>query len=307
MSDIMILEQIIIEDKYSRKNIRAKIMKDIEKSDSELHQLIVKGMFQIQHYYDELDTYWGSKQNRVRQLMRSNVSLEDIVIDILTMVLPVSGAQPIQGVVGQLAEHLDYDELFDGIQTAAELVAVVCYSDLYDIIPASDSDTGSLMIQSNFTLEEDTLQYIVGTKYLPPLVCKPMLIEHNGQSGYYTKEESIILGRGNHHKMKQGLDAINIANAVPLTLDRSMLRFKEVSKQPLDTKEKLNQHRRLVNSSKVVYKELLESGNKFFFNWKGDKRGRLYSQGYHVNIQSTSFKKAIINLHEKHTIEGVPA
>lgn len=305
MTNMTILEQITIEDKYSRRNIRAKIVEDIKTSNSDLHQLIVKAMFAIQHYFDDLDSYWGSKQNRVRQLMRSDLSLEDIVIDILTMVLPVSGPQPIQGVVGQLAEHLDYDELFDGIQTAAELVATVCYSDLYNIIPASDSDTGSLMIESNFSLEEETLQYIAGTKYLPPLICKPMNIEHNGQSGYYTKEDSIILGRGNHHKRKQGLDAINIANSVELSLDRPMLRFKEVSKQPLDTKEKLNQHRRLVNASKVVYKELISAGNKFYFNWKNDKRGRMYSQGYHVNIQSTSFKKAIINLHEQHLISGV--
>ena len=43
----------------------------------------------------------------------------------------------------------------------------------------------------------------------------------------------------------------------------------------------------------------------FYFTWKYDKRGRIYSQGYHVNIQSTSFKKSLINLHNKLVVTGV--
>ena len=248
--------------------------------------------------------YYQSKELRVAKLVHSGIAPRDIVLDILSVTLPMTTAQPIQGVVGQLATQLDYDDLFDGVKTASELIAIVCFSDLYDIIPARDSDTGSLMLKSNFTLEEETLQKLSNFKYLPPMLCKPMTVASNNHSGYLTKEDSVILGKDNHHSRKQALDVINTCNGIALSLDKGMLRFKEKSKKPLDTQEQLDAHNRLCISSNIVYKELLANDNKFYFNWKYDKRGRSYSQGYHVNIQSTSYKKAIINLHEKHLITG---
>ena len=40
-----------------------------------------------------------------------------------------------------------------------------------------------------------------------------------------------------------------------------------------------------------------------FITHKFDKRGRIYSQGYHVHIQGTSYKKAILELHNKEMVE----
>ena len=48
-------------------------------------------------------------------------------------------------------------------------------------------------------------------------------------------------------------------------------------------------------------------GNKFYFTHKVDKRGRLYCQGYHINYQSASYKKAMIELANKEIIDGIPA
>jgi len=161
------------------------------------------------------------------------------------------------------------------------------------------------MVKANFSLEEKTKQFIANTKYLPPMLVPPREITSNRSCGYLTKTESVILGKMNHHDKPLALDVLNISNNIALSLDRSMLRFHEKSKKPLDSLEKIDNHRRMVNSSKVVYKELIEQGNKFFLTWRPDKRGRVYSQGYHVNLQSTSYKKALINLHEKHLITGV--
>ena len=55
-------------------------------------------------------------------------------------------------------------------------------------------------------------------------------------------------------------------------------------------------------ASKIVYKDILEHGNEFYFCWKFDTRGRMYNQGYHVTIQGNEYKKALIDLAEKHII-----
>ena len=60
---------------------------------------------------------------------------------------------------------------------------------------------------------------------------------------------------------------------------------------------------RLIISSRKVYQELLSYGNSFYLNWRFDKRGRMYSQGHEVNIQSTSYKKALINLTKREIIK----
>jgi DNA-directed RNA polymerase len=44
----------------------------------------------------------------------------------------------------------------------------------------------------------------------------------------------------------------------------------------------------------------------FHLTHKVDKRGRIYSQGYHVNTQGAAFKKAMIELAKEELIEGVP-
>lgn len=299
------LQQVLIEDKYSKKNIRDKVLSDIVHARGRKFSISFEKAITLVDKYLSIDSYYNSKLLRIVKLKRDKWKAEELVMEVLIVVMEHEGAQPIQSAAGKIANILNYENIFDGIKTASELLATICYADLYDIIPAKNSKTGSLMVKSNFKLEEETLQFIANTKYLPPMITEPDEITCNTETGYLTQKQSIILGKQNHHDNFLALDAINIANSIALSLDRNMLRFNEVAKKPLDTPEKVANHRRMVNASKVVYKELITAGNKFYLTWRPDKRGRIYSQGYHVNLQSTSYKKAIINLHEKHLITGV--
>ena len=291
--------QATIEAQFSRHNIRNAIHKDLEKSD--LISLTTATKTAIKNYIH--GRYYKSKDIRIRHL-KDNLIMKDLVTDIMVIVMAEEGIQPIQSAASRLANTLDFENVFDGIKTASELLAVVCKTDMFDIIAANQSETGSLMIKSNYRLNDSTLQYIANTKYLPPLVCVPHAITSNSDNGYITKNESVILGKDNHHEEYQALDVLNTSQNIALSLDKETLEYEEVSKKPLDTPEKISNFLRIVVSSKQVYQDLLTHGNKFFFTWKYDKRGRVYSQGYHVNIQSTSFKKALINLNQKHLITG---
>jgi len=304
--NINVMQQMVNEDKYSRKNIREKVGTDIiNTSDNRYMVKFLKACEAIEEYLE--GDYYTSKQvrvNHLRELLEKDLYITDIVTEMLIVIMPVSGAQMIQGVCGQLAPMLKYEDIFDGIKTAAELLAVVCESDLFDIIPPRDSETGSLMVQSNYTLSEETLQFISQTQYLPPMICKPREVTNNQCNAHITFDDSVILGKRNHHNKALALDALNIANGVKLTLDEEMLEYEEISDKPLDTMDKKANFNRRVLASKQVCRELIEARNEFYLTWKFDKRGRMYSQGYHVNIQGKEHSKAVLSLSKKEVITG---
>jgi hypothetical protein len=157
------------------------------------------------------------------------------------------------------------------------------------------------MIRSRWSLDLDTEQYIADTMYLPPMLCEPNEVTSNTTSGYLNPvAESVVLKAHNHHDEPLALDAINIANSVAFELDEFILStFEESPTKELDTIEKARNFQLLKNSSKKVYDMLQDQGNLFWFSWRFDKRGRMYSQGYHVNIQSTEYKKALVTLARK--------
>lgn len=289
------LEQVTIEDKYSKHNAHELLRADLSSMSKELEL----GEKILTDYI--LGRYYPSKNKRVSNLLE--IDLDDVVMGVMLAILPYESAQTIQSICGRVWGSLNQEDVFLGVKTAAELVTVLSNTGLYYIIPARDADIGSIMVQSNVTLDTSTLQKLADIKYLPPMICKPNLITSNGMSPYLTKGfDSVILGSGNHHDEHQSLDVLNISSSVCLSLDEDMLQYEEKSKKELDTPEKIANFERLRSSSRKVYEDLIDQGNEFYLTYKFCTRGREYSQGYHVNHQSTEFKKAIINLTKQEVI-----
>jgi hypothetical protein len=302
------LEQVILEDTYGKHNNNARILADIRTG---LERPIAKAVGFIEEYFE--GEYWNSKSERIAKIQ--HIDPVDIINNILVSVIPFSHDISYQQVVSPLAKFLAYEDFVAGIQTAAELVAVVCFSNLYEVIAASDSETGSLMIRSNYSLDKTTQIKLEKTKYLPPLVVIPNKITSNSSSGYLTKKDSVILGKGNHHEQPLALDVLNILNSIKLSLDISALEYEEEYKELSEAKKrgltkvsltqrKVN-HTIMVETSVEIYNMMLGKGNEFYITWKYDKRGRVYSVGYHINIQSTDYKKSLINLAKQEIIQGV--
>ena len=132
------------------------------------------------------------------------------------------------------------------------------------------------------------------------MVCRPLPWKKNNKGGgYLSGSGSMILGRMNHNEYHQAVEVINHLQNIPWSLDLRMLEFEETSKKNLDTPEKQVNFARMRDNSEQVYRELLDQGNKFYFVWKRDSRGRSYSQGYHVNLQANSYKKSLLNFHKQ--------
>lgn len=291
--------QRTIEETYSRKFINQWVLERIDSDTDFLTELrnIGYGLLELADKY--MKTAYKSKAQRWHYLVhKCPLSMFDIVTEIFVKVLQYE-VTAYQAIAGMVAPKLEYPENIDAVKTVSEIMAYMAENDMFDVILPSDADTGVLMVESLYVLDDETKQKIEDTMYLPPMLCKPCEVKRNKAKQYLSFSESVILGGNvNHHNKPLALDVINILNAQQWSLDTYMLEHEEVPNKPLDTHDKRVQFEQLKRSSRKVYDLIVNHGNKFHWTHKYDKRGRVYSQGYHINLQSTDYKKSLISLAE---------
>lgn len=290
--------QLEWENTFDKKSIRKKIREKLDESEFVSDQIDIACEAINDHFSTNHLMWYPSKQQRWYLLRCMDITIDDIVQELFITVL-LTQRSNIQGIIGNLVGLLEYKDPFDSVKLLSEIIAVVGKeTNMFDIILPEDSELGSLTVQANYELDEEIKQIIADTMYLPPMLCKPQHIYVNYDFDYLAKPSSKILGKHNHHDNKIALDVLNIINSVPLMLDEHILQYDEEPNKELDTIEKIEQFNRMAKSSRKVYDMMLQTGNRFYNTHKYDKRGRLYSQGYHVHIQSTDYKKSLISLAE---------
>ena len=297
---LQIQRQINIEEQYNRKHIDKKIRAEIE-ANPDMQAKIDQGIQLITEYMAK--DYYESKNARIAQLQ--GMDLCALVTEIFVGVAYCQTEELFTSVTAMMAGRLRFSDKLDAIKTIAELMAVLCLTDAFDILKANKSS--SLMVVSRIPLSADTLRFIENSQYLPPMVCSPLELTNNYSSGYLTHNDSLILGTGNHHDGDLCLDVLNKLNQIPLALDTDFLC--SVEEDPTfvaDTPEKAQQWENFKRQSYEFYLLLAQYGNKLYLTWKVDKRGRIYSQGFHINVQGTPFKKAMIELAKQEIVTGVP-
>lgn len=133
--------------------------------------------------------------------------------------------------------------------------------------------------------------------------------------GSLTNESaSLVLGRGNDVGQKINKDYLNKINKIPFKLNIDMVDLLsdtlKAPDKPMDFFELQERKRGFLQRDKetdVVVDYLLDNDNMFWFMNKYDKRGRIYSQGYHINPQGNAYRKAILEFHteEELTTDGI--
>lgn len=297
------IRQIVLqemnEQRYNRKHIDAKIRTAIE-SHPEMQAKLKHGVELVEKY--KVGQYYDSKMKRIAQL--ENLDVQAIVMDIFVGISYSQKPELFTSVSAQIASRLQLSDRTEAITTVAELMAVLCLTDAFDITKADKS--ASLMIESKIPLPDNLLQFILNSQYLPPMVCEPLELTHNYSSGYLTHNDSLVLGTGNHHDGDLCLDVLNIMNKVALRLDTDFLcTVEEEPTFTLDNQEKTDQWNAFKRQSYEFYKLMVDQGNQFYLTHKVDKRGRIYSMGYHIHTQGTSFKKAQLEFANEEIVLGV--
>lgn len=289
------LAQIVAEDTYSKNNIKEKVREDIISDLDGLKKVYDACISAVLKYL--AGSYYESKNKRIECI--KHIEPEELVLELFINVIPNNSPTSIQKIVGQFAPWFKYEDIFDGVHTAAEILGACWNCDLYTLIDAADAEDKYINIKSNWRLDDDTLNYIDRARFLDPMLVQPDDWYSNTSGGYITNKTSVILGKHKHHSEHQALDVLNILQKISWSLDEKILAIGEISKKKLNTQDKKQAFERMVYISKKVQKTLLDEGNAFYFNWKLDFRGRMYSDGHYVNFQSNSFRKAQLNFTEK--------
>lgn len=302
--------QLHLEQTYNKHNIRSLIKAEVM-SHAVFTDMFIKAVSSIEEYMSK--TYYTSKNVRIQKL--SKYSSEDIAIQLFMCVLPINdgrrSVEPIQGIATELGLQF-FDHQLDAVKTGAELLAVCESCGLYTILSSFsvEHNHDTAVIKPKYQLEDETLRAIHLTMYMPPMVCRPIEWTDNNHGGFLLSNNSCVLGAGNDVGQHQSLDVLNKLQSIKWTLNETMLQEEELPTKPLNMTDavdirKAKQHSDRCRQSQLVYDMLLNDGNEFFFIWKYDKRGRMYSQGYDVNLQGSEYKKSIIEFSNKELLTGV--
>ena len=311
--------QYQVEQAFSRKGIKQLVMEYMD-TIPEVAVRINQGA-ELLRMWCESESSYASKVTRKDHI--SQMDLTELTTEMFIRIASLGTETTLNNLASQLAPVLGFADTRVGIQACAEVLAVLCDTNFFNL--EKYHVNSSIYVKSNFALPDDLLAYIERACYLPPLVVKPKILRDNRSSGYMTvKGESLILGGGhNHHNDPIALDVLNLMNRYELCLNEFILDdvveepnndldvveqkpnqppMTEIEKQRVISQQKRNWAKHLEQSA-YFYQHIRLNNNKMFITNKYDKRGRIYSQGHHINPQGQSYKKASIDLYNKQVVE----
>lgn len=286
------------EKRYNRKHIDAKVRAFID-GDANMQEGVQEGVALLEGYVSK--TYYESKQARVQQLI--GFDFKKLVTDVFVGMAYTKRDELFTSVTARLAGALGFDDKPAAITTMAEVIAVLCATNVYDILKPSIQ--ASLVVRHYIPLPKELKDFVDNAQYLPPLLCEPKTLINNYSSGYLTHNDSLLLGKGNHHDGDLCLDVLNSKNRVPLKLDLDFLTKVELEATKVMTSpDQLENWKNFKTQSYEFYHLMATQGNQFYITNKVDKRGRIYACGYHISFQGTAFHKASIELFNEEVIDG---
>lgn len=222
----------------------------------------------------------------IAELNTGKVPDGDIFIKLFNVVLKDSRDTPIQAIATQMGHIAGISDAADAFQWGIVLVKDCRDSGLYDLKCIDEE----WHVCPNFSLDKPTLQKLAKLQYLPPMQVVPENWTNNHDGGYIWEKKNLILGtRFTKHNMPLGYDVINKLQSVAWEIDSETYLYEK------NTNWNFNKSKFL----RVINEYL---GKPFYFVWRYDSRGRSYSSGYELNLQSNEYGKALLSLHNKEMI-----
>lgn len=293
-TEMQIHNQLTNEERFYKGNI-PKLIKDLILGDENI-QIQMEEAVELLEEYRNTEYSYESKNQRMALLREKH--LEPIVEAIFITIGECTKPTLLSAVAPVIAPKLEFEDEVWATTTVAEMISIISDTDAWDVV--KESKHASLMVISHIKLNREIETMMENACYLPPMVCEPLDLTCNGDSGYLSHENSLLLGRDNHHNGDISLDVLNRMNKVPLSLSTEFL--STVEEEPtfeIETREQQEQWDDFKRQSYYFYSLMVNQGNRFYMTHKVDTRGRIYSQGYHINPQGTAFKKAMIELANK--------
>lgn len=224
------------------------------------------------YHWTTFDFGYESKNARISEWNPSDNDIYAVLCHVMVGCF-MHGDMTYQAMIGLIQNDIRCYDQIDRIKTAAEVIALAYQCDLIVITKANDS----MVITTEFELDEDMPDF-----------------EHHQPEQYpYVAESNQILGnKFKQHDEDTCIEHINTMNAIPLTLEWRVINGIAESTDSDDV--------HFTNMSHHTYENIGE--RKFYLKHHYDTRGRVYCQGYYVNYQGSSYKKAIVQLANKELI-----
>lgn len=256
----------------------------------------------LQDYLNQ--DYWDSKNERLAII--KTFDLQTVILDVLTsLILIADDYMPLISVCS--AKQI---KGMNKVQSATTMGEILHCIDTTELILWDITKDNKRIIKSNMALSDELENRLKLLCVLPPMMTKPRKLTHNKSSAFLTiNNDSLILGyKENHHDECISLDVLNTLNSQALCLDLDIcykFEKKFTSDFDIDTDEYKNQ-KKTYDKAKEQFEFFRDklADSAIFFIHKVDKRGRVYSQGYQMNTQGTSYEKACINLKTKEYVTG---
>ena len=194
---------------------------------------------------------------------------------------------------------------------------------LFDVVQTkrNDLDLGWLTETNaiiEFNVGESALKLDGLNRYKYPFIEQPLAwsnIDNKSVGGYHCEElrEKVTTNKGSSIQPKECLDVLNILQSNCYNLrDIDMQEeydyaYASMKKKAITDLQKKDLDRNVDTRLMTCFETYSFVADKdFYFQWRFDFRGRMYSSGYDVNLQSDKFKKACIKpkmLSDKRRIE----
>lgn len=243
-----------------------------------------------------MGSYYQSKQDRLA-ILSNHITwygMDSILVPLMATLIHTRTNQTIQQAVGYLANHLPHEDPFAAATTAAEILAL-CQDNFY-VIERHENRPATIRVNYWELIEKQFLSvfdWINDTTFNLPMLEPPEWVTNNRSCGYHSFDEPLLLGRYTDHDSKLDYDNINILNQIEWVLDAEVLKEPERPSKPIETAQQHQQFLDMAAASQQIYPMFKDK--VFHFCWQYDSRGRSYSHGYHINFQSSEYKKALLN------------
>lgn len=238
---------------------------------SEIHSRISKW---LEEYHLGL---WGKTyESKDLRLSKVEANLDDIPLWVLLSIAS-NQQETLQTCSARLGSFLE-DETILAIKTGAEILSI-CDGLGFSIERPVYGQGNTFMVHCHLDRLSEVLALQALEFYPMPELAIPS----------YSKDASrVLLGhRENRHNNGVNMSVLAILSTVGYKLTDIA---KDVEPKPEGVRD--TDWDNYLSQSEIV-KDALGS-KPFYFKWAYDKRGRVYSKGYHINIQSSEYHKACL-------------
>jgi hypothetical protein len=228
-------------------------------------------------YSQDRQAYYESKKKRLFEWDMDKFDAYAFLIRVFAICL--QGEQTYQAMIGLCSPLVKCKDILSRIKCAAEAIAVISKSGLIDIEQVDDY----YIVSTQYALDDP---FPVPDKHVPVF------------AGVKRERKTMILG--NKFKQHDG----NLCPKHIATMDSIKL---SLEKRIIETYIEDSPEEDAVTGSgwkesRAMYDRVFANGNVFTLQHNYDTRGRCYCEGYYINYQGSSYKKAIVQLHEKEII-----